>query len=160
MNRLLLLVFLLCPTLVLAQYAPSLVLVAAGDAVANTQYSASVAVPVSSRSGEMLGYTLVSNGTVVPIPAGTLMVFKADPGTSAGDPAITTVARDDVVCQIPFSVADWDSDANGGSAYLASPPCAFPSGRANLFAVWKHLDAVALDATTHVLKVTFIWSTP
>lgn len=153
---------LLCPSLALAGLATNLELVAAAEAVDNLEYSGSVAVPINGQAGEMLGYTFKSAGTVVPKPAGTLMVFAGlvDPNPTPGVAALTTADRDEVLCQIPVSVVDWQVDANGGSAYLAIPPCPFPSGRTNLFLVWFHQDAVALDGTTHVLKVTVQWGTP
>ncbi len=139
-----------------AQFADNLVIISSGDAIAQDQYSGSVAVPgISGRDADILNVILTTSGAVVPIPAGTLLIFRADPNPTASDASILLTEREDLECQIPVAVADWQKDANGASTQLTFKPCRFREGLSQLFVVWFHQDAIAF--ATHGMKVSLRW---
>ncbi len=140
-----------------AQFADNLIIITSGDAIAQNQYSGSVAVPgISGRDADLFNVILTTSGSPVPVPAGTVLIFQADPDPTASDVSILLTEREDIECQMAVAVADWQSDANGASAQLTAKPCRFREGLSQLFVVWFHQDAVAF--ATHGMKVSLRWA--
>lgn len=123
-------------------------LIGIDEAVDQNEYGASVAVTLAAtHSGELLKACLTSteDGTgAVLTPTGTLLVLNADPSTAAGDASITAAERLDIIAQIQFSAASWQSDANGATncKVLAD------SFEANstLVMLWFHEDATGYNS--------------
>ncbi|CAK0775245.1 hypothetical protein CCP3SC1AL1_770023 [Gammaproteobacteria bacterium] len=76
--------------------------------------------------------------------AGILYVFDADPSISSGDTAISAAARVTTIGKIAIGAGDWDTDANGGLAYVSNLPIPFHAV-STLYFSWKHLDATSLN---------------
>ena len=90
---------------------------ATADLAVGATYGAGTARLVS---GEIQSILLVSSevGTgAVQEPTGWLFFFDADPNTASNDAAITVVERGTIIGQVEILAADWDSDANGATAY-------------------------------------------
>ena len=78
------------------------------------------ATQVRPVSGEIQSILLVSSETgtgAVQEPTGWLFFMDADPNTTTNDAAITAAERATIIAQVEFFAADWDSDANGATAY-------------------------------------------
>jgi hypothetical protein len=100
--------------------SPFLELIGVDEAVAQNQFSASVEFPVTPSSvvqGELLGFEFVSEGGAIIKPDGRLFVFTSDPGSSAGDTAITAAARKTLIGELAVVNTDFDSDSNAASAF-------------------------------------------
>jgi hypothetical protein len=76
--------------------------------------------------------------------AGKLFIFDAEPSIAAGDTAIGASEWITLIGKIDVAVADWNTDANGGAAYIYDTPVAFHSS-ASLWFVWFHEDATDLN---------------
>jgi len=93
--------------------------------VAASEYSNTVDFTMDPRangngvSGEILSIGMVSIGSTVQQPAFDLYIFDEDPDVSAGDSALVADAVEHLtlVAVVPFSSADWFSDASGGFCY-------------------------------------------
>jgi hypothetical protein len=123
-------------------------LVGINEQVDQNDYSGSVGVALAGTySGEILSvaFYATEDGTgAVQDSAGILYVFDADPTISSGDTSMTAAERVTIIGKIAIGANDWDVDANGGLAYITTQPIPFHS-LANLYFVWKHLDATALN---------------
>jgi len=123
-------------------------LVGINEQVDQNDYSGSVEVALGGTySGEILSvaFYATEDGTgAVQDSAGILYVFDADPTISSGDTAMSAAERVTVLGKLSIGAADWDTDANGGMAYLSTQPIPFHA-LASLFFVWKHLDATSLN---------------
>lgn len=123
-------------------------LVGINEQVDQNDYSGSVEVALGGTySGEILsvGFYATEDGTgAVQDPAGILYVFDADPSISSGDTAMSAAERVTLLGKIAIAAGDWDTDANGGFAYITTQPIPFHA-LASLFFVWKHLDATSLN---------------
>ena len=96
-------------------------LVGINDAVAASQYTNSVQIPLPSTiSGEIISVALYStedgSGAVQAVN-GTLVFLSADPAVSAGDTALTAAEWLTVIGTVSITSANWVSDAGGGCAY-------------------------------------------
>ena len=123
-------------------------LVGINEQVDQNDYSGSIGVSLGATiSGEILAIALYAteDGTgAVQDSAGILYVLDADPSIASGDTSMSAAARVTVIGKIGVGAADWDVDANGGLAYICNQPIPF-HGLANLYFVWKHLDATGLN---------------
>lgn len=126
-------------------------LVGANEQVDQNDYGASVAVTLGDGvrpcSGELLSFAFFSTETgsgAVQTPAGTLLILDADPATAAGDTTISAVERITIFAQVSVAAADWQSDANGGSAFIYNQPVPFHNLQ-TLYFLWFHEDATSLN---------------
>jgi hypothetical protein len=123
-------------------------LVGINEQVDQNDYSGSIGVSLGGTySGEILsiGLYATEDGTgAVQDSAGILYVFDADPTITSGDTSMTAAERVTILGKIAVGALDWDVDANGGFAYITTYPIPFHAV-ANLYFVWKHLDATALN---------------
>lgn len=123
-------------------------LVGINEQVDQNDYCGSVGVSLGgSYSGEILSvaFYATEDGTgAVQDSAGILYVLDADPSISSGDTAMSAAARVTVIGKIAIGAADWDTDANGGLAYICNQPIPFHAA-STLYFAWKHLDATSLN---------------
>lgn len=123
-------------------------LVGINEQVDQNDYSGSVEVALGGTySGEILSvaFYATEDGTgAVQDSAGILYVFDADPSISSGDTAMSVAERVTVLGKVAIAAGDWDTDANGGLAYVSNVVIPFHA-LASLFFVWKHLDATGLN---------------
>lgn len=138
-------------------------LVGINEQVDQNDYSGSVGVSLGGTySGEILSvaFYATEDGTgAVQDSAGILYVLDADPSIASGDTAMSAAARVTVIGKIAIGAADWDTDANGGLAYICNQPIPFHA-LANLYFVWKHLDATSLNDAAgddEQLEFNFWW---
>jgi len=107
------------------QVGPTEIIGADDAEVAASEYSNTVDFTMDPRangngvSGEILSIGMVSIGSTVQQPAFDLYIFDEDPDVSAGDSALVADAVEHLtlVAVVPFSSADWFSDASGGFCY-------------------------------------------
>jgi len=123
-------------------------LVGINEQVDQNDYSGSIGVALGgSYSGEILSIALYAteDGTgAVQDSAGILYVFDADPTITSGDTSMTAAERVTILGKIAVGAADWDTDANGGCAYISNVVIPFHAVE-TLYFVWKHLDATGLN---------------
>jgi len=126
-------------------------LVGADEQVDQNDYGGSVAVTLGDGvrpcSGELLSFALFSTETgsgAVQTPAGILLILDADPATTAGDTAITAAERVTILGHVAVAATDWQSDANGGSAFVYNQPIPFHNLQ-TLYFLWVHEDATSLN---------------
>lgn len=123
-------------------------LVGINEQVDQNDYSGSVGVALGGTySGEILSvaFYATEDGTgAVQDSAGILYVFDADPTISSGDTSMTAAERVTILGKIAIGAADWDTDTNGGLAYICNQPIPFHAV-STLYFVWKHLDAASLN---------------
>lgn len=137
-------------------------LVGVDEQVDQNDYSGSVGVALGGTySGEILSIALYAtkDGTgAVQDSAGTLYVFDADPTIASGDTSMTAAERVTAIGKVNVVASDWDTDANGGLAFLnVSIPF---HAVATLHFVWKHTDATALNDASgddEQLEFNFWW---
>jgi len=132
------------------QKSAAIELIGIDEAVAQNQYSASVELPLAPHApaqGELLDFEFISSGGDILTPAGRLLVMSADPGSSAGDTAITVAQRRTVLGEVPVAAADWQSDSNGGSVQYPTRPITIP-GQTSVFLVWFHSDATGYNSAS------------
>ena len=127
------------------------ILIDTDDQVDQDDYGASKALTLGDGvrpvSGEILSAVFFSweeGSGAVQTPAGTLLLLSADPAESAGDTAITAAERVTVLGHVAVAAADWQSDANGASAFIYDQPVPFHNLQ-TLYAVWFHEDATGLN---------------
>lgn len=92
-------------------------LIGINEQVDASEYSASVASTLTG-TGEIIKVCLIATedgSGVVLTPAGSLIIFDADPATTAGDASITNAERLTILGQFAVATADYQSDANGAS---------------------------------------------
>jgi hypothetical protein len=123
-------------------------LVGINEQVDQNDYSGSIGVSLgATMSGEILAvaFYATEDGTgAVQDSAGILYVLDADPSIASGDTAMSAAARVTVIGKLAIGAADWDTDINGGLAYVSNAPIPFHA-LSTLYFVWKHLDATALN---------------
>ena len=123
-------------------------LIGINEQVDQNDYSASVAVTLGSiQSGEILDVCLFTteDGTgSVQSPEGWLYLFSADPSITSGATAMTAAARVTILGRIKVESADWETDANGGAAYIYDTPVAFPA-LSTLYFAFKLTSATSLN---------------
>ena len=124
-------------------------LVGKDEEVNTNDYGGSVALTIGTDaySGEIYEFVFIATeeGTGdVQDSAGWLLIFDADPATTAGDTSITAAERKTLVGQVEVAATDWITDANGGSAYIHSQPVSFHAVT-SLYLVWFHTDATDLN---------------
>jgi hypothetical protein len=121
------------------------------EQVDQNDYGASTSITLGDGvrpvSGEILSFLFFSGeaGTgAVQTPAGTLLLFDADPAITAGDTSISLAARISILGQVPVSAADWQADASGASQCILDKPVPFHN-LTKLYAAWFHEDATGLN---------------
>jgi hypothetical protein len=123
-------------------------LIGIDEQVDQNDYCGSVAVALGGTySGEILGvalYTTEDGTGAVQTPTGWLYVFDATPAISSGDTAMSAAARVTMLGRIAVDAGDWESDANGGSAYLYDTPIAFHAV-SSLFFAFKLTSATSFN---------------
>ena len=124
-------------------------LVGKNEEVNTNDYGASVALTIGSDaySGELYEFVFIAteegDGSVQD-SAGWLLIFDADPATTAGDTSITAAERKTLVGQVEVAASDWITDANGGSAYVCDKIVSFHAVT-SLYLVWFHTDSTDLN---------------
>lgn len=115
-----------------------LTLVGEDDDVGNSEYGASVYLPLSAvpRGGEIISVNLFSTGGDIQEVGGVLFILSADPETSAGDTALSAAERVTILGQVEVAAADWQSDTNGANWY-ASTAVPVPAGVNGVYLVWQ-----------------------
>jgi hypothetical protein len=126
-------------------------LIGSDEQVDQNDYGTSVAVTLGDGvrpcSGELLSFmffSLESGSGAVQIPAGTLVILDADPAASAGDTAVSAAERVTILGQVAVAAADWQSDANGASAFIYNRPVPFHNLQ-TLYFLWFHEDATSFN---------------
>ena len=125
-------------------------LVGKDEVVAQNQYSAGTAIPVSvSAAGGIiksivLSQTELDAGAILSV-AGVLVFFTADPVCAAGDTAVTSTAWGKSLGTVTVAAGDWVTDANGGAALKATLDIPFPR-LANLWCVFKLTSATSINS--------------
>lgn len=118
------------------------------DRVDQDEYSNSVGYGFpASHSGEILNILLISGeqGTgAILTPAGKIFVFDTDPGINAGDAVMGVDDRHTLIGMVDVAAADWQSDANGGTAYIYCKPISFHPV-SMLWLCWFHEDATSFN---------------
>jgi hypothetical protein len=128
-------------------------LIGINEQVDQNDYSGSVAVSIASPegapvSGEILSvcfYSTEDGSGAVQQPEGWLYILDADPAVSSGDTAITAAERVTVLGRVKLEAADWDVDANGGTAYICDTPIAFHD-LTTLYLVFKLTSATSINS--------------
>ena len=128
-------------------------LIGADDDVGVNEFSATTdldlgqtygATQVRPVAGEIQSILLVSSGGAIQEPTGWIFFMDADPATAAGDVSLALVDRQAIIGQVEILAADWDSDANGASAYK---PVALPFHDVRyLYTVFRNEGAAINDA--------------
>lgn len=136
-------------------------LVGKDEEVNTSDYGGSVGVALlAESSGEILNFAIYATEDgdgAVQDSAGVLYILDADPGISAGDPAMTAAEWVTVLGKVEVGAGDWDVDANGGAAYIHDNPVAFHA-LATLYFVWFHKDSEDLNdaaGNDEVLRFNF-----
>ena len=126
-------------------------LVGADDQVDQNDYGASIAITLGDGirpvSGELLSFmffTLEEGTGAIQSPAGSLLIFDADPTVSAGDTALAGADHIKILGRVDVAAADWITDANGGNACKLDQPIPFHSLQ-TLYVAWFHSDATSLN---------------
>ena len=78
-------------------------------------------------------------------PTGLLYFFDADPSITSGATAMTAAARVTILGRVPVESGDWDSDANGASAYIVDTPIPFHA-LSTLYVAFKLTGATGMNA--------------
>ncbi len=110
-------------------------------------------LPIEDVSGEILGITLVGRRDsatgdtgVIPIPAGKLVVFDADPSISAGDTFLTSGIHQTIIGEVPVVAGDYTAFGRGSVAFFDNPLPFY--GLKNLYFAWFHEDATDINDAT------------
>lgn len=123
-------------------------LVGINEEVNTSDYGGSVTVTLAAGySGEILNfafYATEDDAGAIQDSAGVLYILDADPAVAAGDTAMTAAEWVTVLGKVEVEAADWDVDANGGCAYIYSPPVPFHA-LSSLYFVWFHTDGTDLN---------------
>jgi len=109
--------------------------------------SVAVALPAPRVSGEILQFTFYATedgSGAVQDSAGRLLIFDANPATTAGDTALTAAEWVTLIGVVKVEATDWITDANGGAACITDTPIVFHALSA-LYFVWFHDDATGLN---------------
>jgi hypothetical protein len=123
-------------------------LIGTDEQVDQNDYSGSVEVSLlHTASGEILSvafYSTEDGSGSVQSPEGWLYVLDADPSISSGDTAMTAAARVTVLGRVKVESGDWETDANGGMAYIYDTPIPFHE-LSSLFFAFKLTSATSLN---------------
>lgn len=126
-------------------------LVGINQEVNTSDYGASVAVtlPHAGCSGEIISFLFVASESgdgAIQDSAGQLLIFDADPAISAGDTALAAAGAEHktLIGIVNVTAGDWQTDANGGAAFIYDQPVPFHSLTTAYFA-WFHTDAEDLN---------------
>jgi hypothetical protein len=123
-------------------------LIGINEKVDQNDYSGSVEVALQARcSGEILAvmfYSTEDGSGSVQSPEGWLYVLDADPAIASGDTAMTAAERVTVLGRVKLEAADWETDANGGTAYIYDTPIPFHNCT-SLFFAFKLTSATSLN---------------
>jgi hypothetical protein len=125
-------------------------LVGANETVAQNEYGAGTAIPVSiSAAGGIIKSLILSQveldaGAILSV-AGVLVFFTADPICAVGDTALTSTAWGRAVGTVTVAAGDWVTDANGGVALKSGLDIPFPR-LANLWCVFKLTSATSINS--------------
>lgn len=124
-------------------------LIGINEQVDQNDYSASVEVELQyPASGEILSFAFYSTedgSGAVQSPAGWLYLFAATPAISSGDTAMTAAARITCLGRVEVAAGDWETDANGGMAYIYDTPIPFHY-TSSLFFAFKLTSATAMNS--------------
>ena len=118
-------------------------LVGADEQVDQNDYGAHVTQDMHG-SGEILAAAFLSTGGDILEPAGKLLIFNASVSIAAGDTSITAVERAECIGIISVAASDWQSDANGATAYIYDQPVPYDTN--DLWFVWFHEDATSINS--------------
>lgn len=137
-------------------------LVGINEQIDQNDYAGSVGVALGgSYSGEILAvafYATEDGSGAIQDSAGILYVFDADPSVSSGATVLASGVRETTIGKLAIGSADWDTDTNGGLAYV---PVSIPfHAVSTLYFTWKHLDATALNDAAgddEQLEFNFWW---
>ncbi len=123
-------------------------LIGINEQVDQNDYCGSVEVELlHPASGEILSFALYSTedgSGSVQSPEGWLYVLDADPAIASGDTAMTAAERTTVLGRVKVESGDWETDANGGLAYIYDTPVPFHH-LASLFFAFKLTSATSLN---------------
>lgn len=123
-------------------------LVGVNEEVNTNDYSGSVGVALGGTySGELLSfafYATEDGSGAVQDSAGVLYILDADPAISSGDTAMTAAECVTVLGKVVVAAGDWNTDANGGCAFIYDNPVPFHA-LSTLYFVWLHTDAQDLN---------------
>lgn len=119
------------------------------DQVDQDDFSASKALALGGTySGELLSVVLVSTelgtGTVL-TPAGTLILFDANPTITAGDTALSVAEWQSVIGSVAIAAADWVGGVTQGGAEVFKAIAIPFHALATIYAVWFHTDAAGFN---------------
>jgi hypothetical protein len=124
-------------------------LIGINEQVDQNDYSGSVEVTLlHAASGEILSvafYSTEDGSGAVQEPEGWLYVFDADPAIASGDTAMTAAERVTVLGRVKVESGDWETDANGGLAYIYDTPIPFHH-LASLFFAFKLTSATSMNS--------------
>jgi hypothetical protein len=125
-------------------------LIGVNEQVDTDDYCGSVAVALgAAHSGEITSVLLTTTednlGTVLE-PAGWLYFFDVNPNIASGAVAMDASDRLLLLGRIRVEAADWDTDANGGSAYIFNQPVFFHSV-STLYVSFKLTSAVSFNVS-------------
>jgi|GEM_PF-3125364 len=143
-------------------------LVGADEEVNTDDYGGSVSADVSRgpqpSSGLIIAAIFIATETgtgAVQDSAGKLLIFDADPNPTAGDTALTAAEHKTKIAEIEVAALDWETDANGGHAYLNQLQIPYHAV-STLYFVWFHTDSTDLNDAAgddEVLEVN-LWYLP
>lgn len=125
-------------------------LVGINEEVNTDDYGASVQVSFGeTASGEFLAFMFVASETgsgAVHDSAGQLLIFDADPAISAGDTALVAAGAEHktLIGIVTVAASDWQTDANGGAAFIYNVPVPFHE-LGSVYLAWFHTDATDLN---------------
>ena len=121
-------------------------LVGINEQVDQNDYGAHVTANLNG-SGEILAACFMSTEDgatgAVQDPAGKLLIFNAAVSVAAGDTSITVAERSELIGVISVAASDWQSDANGASAFIYDQPIPYDTN--DLYLVWFHEDATSYN---------------
>ena len=123
-------------------------LIGINEQVDQNDYSGSVEVSLPyAMSGEILSamfYSTEDGSGSVQSPTGWLYILDADPAVASGDTAMTAAERVTVLGRVKLESGDWETDANGGTAFIYDTPIPFHH-LSSLFLVFKLTSATSLN---------------
>jgi len=123
-------------------------LIGINEQVDQNDYSGSVEVSLPyTMSGEILSvmfYSTEDGSGSVQSPEGWLYILDADPAIASGDTAMTAAERVTVLGRVKLESDDWETDANGGTAFIFDTPIPFHQ-LSSLFLVFKLTSATSLN---------------
>ena len=124
-------------------------LVGINEEINTGDYGAEVAITLGAgnASGEFLSFLFIATETGsgdVQDSAGVLFIFNTDPNITVGDTALTAAEHKTVIGKIAVAASDWNTDANGGTAFIYNQPVPFHALDTVYFA-WHHTDAADIN---------------